>query len=402
VLIIDGYDIIMQLPPDIMIQRYFDIVRAANKKLDSRLGSATVGPMKEKPRQSILLGPDKLCWPMDDRRPACWAVPEDVGIPNNAFGKGSPGDIQRRLPRWLNSGTIIGPVDDMREFFRGTIHRIGVAYNPDYEHRESDQMYMSDMWAEQEYMRTVEELKLRKEPTVPDNDKSLIPPGGPDNRFIPQYTARQKVEFHLSLDYESALFQTRAFYEDYYTFIKFDQPGLAARITDNAAASLNFVPFDIRLPTAVRDSLGRLLASIHSNSTDIHALLAQTPLGTNVVTSHVFALFHCTGPKDYVRDFWKKMWFYRRAKSLLIATLKAIIKDKRVISETPIDGRTWRGATEYPSAASSIPQEDGNAWVRASGAWSDVGNEWLPWQKLCSAHEGILFEGEVPPKAGGV
>lgn len=99
VLVLDAYDVWLQLPPDVLIRRYFQAIDKANKRLKSESiygvehGGAVV-------KQSILFGPDKTCWPDDERRAACWAVPES-SLPDDIFGPATDTWMVPNRPKWL-------------------------------------------------------------------------------------------------------------------------------------------------------------------------------------------------------------------------------------------------------------------------------------------------------------
>lgn len=105
ILVVDGYDAWFQLGPTTLLERY----HRATKFLDER-AIATSGEQQvldHDIRHTILFGPDKLCWPIDFSRPACWAVPE-APLDPFAFGPETftgPVTSDYNLPLWLNSGT---------------------------------------------------------------------------------------------------------------------------------------------------------------------------------------------------------------------------------------------------------------------------------------------------------
>lgn len=139
-LLIDAYDIWLILRPEVMISRYFDLLEKSNERLQfqglfgRQHGGAEI-------RNTLFWGPDKICWPVESWRAACWAVPQSP-MRQNAFGPDTdtwmvlnryvyccrtpccgPRVIQVNCccdvrPRWLNSGTLIGPVKDMRDMFK--------------------------------------------------------------------------------------------------------------------------------------------------------------------------------------------------------------------------------------------------------------------------------------------
>lgn len=415
VLIIDGYDVVMQLPPDVLIRRYFAVNAAANARLAARFGAEPAEPaepaddddvdvdlglglgLNNHPRQSILFGPDKLCWPVDFRRPACYAVPE-TGIPDGAFGLGD--DIANSQPRWLNSGTIMGPVSSMRAMFAATIDRINATYDPDYICRESDQMYMGDVWGDQEYARSVRALKLQavggdvvvvdEQDFVPEGIDGFIPEGVEPERWIPDIAPGQKTEFQIGLDYESSLFQVWAGYENFLDLLSFNGTNSSALVDRNVNGAPDFVPFDIRLPADVTSSLTRLLDTIADvHNADPKDLVGTFALGTNLITHHVYGLFHCTGEKGYLDELWGQLWFYPYAKALLQATVSSI-KAGATISVSAIDGRIWKGANTYPSTPVEEVEETDDGEI-TYGAWADLSSEWLSWGELCAEHEDVLF-----------
>ena len=395
VLIIDGYDVVMHLPAEVMIQRYFEVTEAANAKLAERFGKIYTkgfpGGMHEQPRQTILFGPDKICWPVDQRRPACWAVPTDTGIPRGAFGM-DDGDMPHNQPRWLNSGTIMGPVSDMRQFIAATLDRIRTTYDPNHENKESDQMYMADVWGVQEYYRSVREVKAKGLARL--DGKEPIPKGGPFDKFIPTLAPRQKTEYHITMDYLSQLFGTRAGNEGFLDFLRYSGPGFSTLVKRNVSRRKGFMPYEIKLPRDVIDSLTRVFKSI-SKIQKLPAkpadMITRLRLGTNLVTRQVYALYHCTGEKGYLDELWPKLWFYPYAKSLLKTAIRETVEGKP-ISENLIDGRIWTFAHTYPA---STPRGE-DIGVEAAGAWADVNDGWLSYVKLCGEWEYELFGGVKP------
>jgi hypothetical protein len=209
VLMLDGDDIIFQPGPEVLLQRYFAEMNASNARLASKF-KRSIG------YNNILFGPDKMCFPEDFSRPACWVVPESP-LPRYAFGPSTDVDMERARPRWLNSGTIMGPASDMRALFQATKNKIDTTYDENNEQRNSDQMYLSDTWAEQDYARL-----LRRHGKVRDP----VPEESPDvERQHPSLEGEQ-TDYHVTLDYGSSLFQTVAGYRQYLSWITFNQSSI--------------------------------------------------------------------------------------------------------------------------------------------------------------------------------
>ncbi|KAH0530008.1 hypothetical protein TsFJ059_004688 [Trichoderma semiorbis] len=374
-IIVDGYDILIQLPPEIMVERYFQIAERADAQLASRFGVSVRELHKRGLRQTIFLGPDKICWPIDPLAPRCWVAPKSP-IPPSAWGPNKGHwEIEHSDPRWLNSGTIMGPIGDLRRYIAATMDEITATHDPTYEFRESDQYYLSNVWGRQEYWRS-RVMKGRA-------------PAGPPGRIIPvKNSPFQKTEYHIAIEYESALFQTKAGYEPYFGYLQFNESDLTARLTaDILQEGSAFEPSAIKMPESVAASLSKLYDAIpgaHPGSTSAD-WLSIVQLGVNFITNHIYGLWHCTGPKEFVGIEYPTLWFYPFVKSLLRAAVKAS-QAGEPLTQKLIDGRKWVPKNYYPVSA-DLNDEFG-------GAWTDLDNEFVPWRYLCEPHNEVLFQGE--------
>lgn len=381
VLVVDGYDVIHQLPADVLIERYFDIALQADKRVAKRFNTSVEEARSRGLRQTVFLGPDKVCWPIDHTQPRCWAVPSST-LPPNAFGPDKGGDnLYYTDPKWLNSGTIIGPIGDFRKFITATMEEIKTTYDAAYEFKESDQYYMANIWGRQEYWRSKAALKGGEVQ------------GGPDNRVVPEKGAGDKTsEFHIAIEYESSLFQTRTGNDRFFGYLPFNKTDVSAdMIFDIQEKGAEFKPIKIPMPDNVKNSLTKLYDAIpqaHPGST-AKDWLSAINLGVNYVTYHIYAIWHCTGPKEFMDTEYPTFWWYPFAKSLVKASVKAS-QSGELISSRLIDGRKWAPKTVYTAPGKSNDE--------FGGAWSDFnGGEFVSWKDLCSEHEAILFKGESPP-----
>ena len=189
VLMVDGYDVWFQLPPEVLIKRYFDVLKAQNERLLSIYGAKAV--KEEGIYQTVLFGTDKMCWPNNDEggRPACWAVPQSP-IPKYTWGpfedtsvEGALHDPYQCRPRWLNSGTIMGTVRDVRALLEAVAARVR-----DHTHGASDQYYFATIWGFQEFAR----LKMDANATIPGGYRI------PD--LDVEVSDSHKIEHHVTLD----------------------------------------------------------------------------------------------------------------------------------------------------------------------------------------------------------
>ncbi|KAK5942280.1 hypothetical protein PMZ80_004843 [Knufia obscura] len=337
VLMVDGYDAWFQLPPSVLIERYHSLVRDSSGQY-SRTGTRHL-LVRRSSLDTVFFGQDKLCWPGGRSRAACWAVPDST-LSLQAFGPDTDhGIVEHNRPRWLNSGTIMGPVKDVRDVFIATLEKIRANHT-----ENSDQFYFANVFAEQSYARQPAEV-----PTLSEEETVEIP-DIPDG---------QRTEYHIGIDYESALFQTVAFYEDYIAWVMYNQSSDSMK-SDHK----HFNPYHhFALPEDLQDSSpldtlpekGKRLATSHSSMlAEALGSWSSLPLGVNTITKQVFPLIHFTGKKGYREMWWHRNWFYPYAGDLL--------RHKQ-----------------------SLEEGVGDAWT----AGQEV--KVIPWSSLCGRYEEYLF-----------
>ena len=360
VLLVDGFDVTFQLGPDVLLKRYFQETAAAQDRLIERFGRSHVE--KHNLYNSILFGPDKVCWPDNFRRAACWAVPGSP-LPPDAFGPytdQSMGDMPHARPRWLNSGTIMGPVSEMREMFLATQRKINETYNPEYVLRNSDQMYFADLWADQEYART---LDFGGKPEVPI-------PGDVEESDKPVIDEGKKVEWHMGLDYKSALFQTAAGYRNYVSWMTMNRPSLPSVLK-------TLEPYRMELDEDVL-SARKPYADIRDDAALRNTSWRDVSLGVNIASGLAFPILHFTGDKSFRDTWWSRSWFFDEAERLRRASTQHY--DEK-IGLGPINGVQWAKNTPYDASR----RED------KAGPWTDTGDV-LSWDHLCADHETLLYK----------
>ncbi|KAF2740716.1 hypothetical protein EJ04DRAFT_507739 [Polyplosphaeria fusca] len=353
VLIVDGFDVLFQVGPDVMLRRYFAEVGASNARLASQYRGFDV-------HNNILFGPDKMCFPLDFSQPRCWAVPESP-LSRHAFGPDTDVDMQRARPRWLNSGTIMGPLKDLRTLFQATRNKIDQTFDLANPQHNSDQMYLADVWADQEYARVFSRDGVVHDP-MPQMATDV-------ERALPVLEEGQQTDFHVTLDYSSSLFQTTAGYYDHLTWTSFNRSSTQASQKSSEAWKLD-------LPEDLSHSPNPFAAIGDENTT-----WSGVSLGVNTITSNVFPVLHFTGDKSYRDRWWKRMWYFPKAKDLLKGSVSLSIEE---IGNEPIGGISWRKHGFLESAGRDL-----------SGARSDQG-ERLSWDGLCKEHENAMYSGVAP------
>ncbi|KAK5726992.1 hypothetical protein LTR15_002883 [Elasticomyces elasticus] len=371
VLIVDGYDVWFQLRRDVLIKRYY----ALNEAADARTAQVFGQDLFEKHdmRQTIVFGPDKICWPIDYGRPACWAAPL-ANMSDFAYGPQTlDGPEEYNHPRWLNSGTIIGPARHLRDLFNATLEGIHLNYDKhkDKGYRNSDQFYLAEVFGLQEWAR------LEKMPDLREFYKGLKYKydGGNPSRRGPELML-SKTEYHVGIDHASVMFQSLAFWKHYLTWTRPSQSWLKH---DAKANSM----YQIQLPDDIVRSAppySTLPGGHAPNSTD--KSWEDMEMMYNSVTKQVPAIIHMTAEKQFRHIWWQRLWFQPHAETLRLATVNATGTMQPAKRREIIGGYQWQNAEP--------PEGKDVKLAGLNGAWSDSAF-WLSWRGICEKHEGVLY-----------
>ncbi|KAI4741109.1 hypothetical protein E4T50_08482 [Aureobasidium sp. EXF-12298] len=378
VLILDGYDVWFQLRPDVLLKRYFEM----NANMDQRTIQAFGQDAFDKGdhRTTVIFGPDKICWPIDFSRPACWAVPH-TGLSPTAFGP-EPNDFREthNEPRWLNSGTIMGPIQDMIDVFQATLDLIHYNHTTD-----SDQFYFANVFGDQEFARLSLDQELletqAKERYREEFRKEEDPP-----RQIPEFDVGQRTEYHIGIDYFSAMFQTLAFYKQFLAWIR---PSDSWATKTSEAGDVTAERYNFKVAEDISASLSPFAAfeaspPASNSSVEYPKSWEDVSLCVNTVTDLAPVTLHFTGEKSLRELWWDKLWFYQDGEELRKASLRM---PEGPISQEPIAGKTWY------KIESSDPE------AGKGGAWADNGG-WHSWTSLCKTYEDQIFPRKTLKKKG--
>ncbi|ETN43808.1 uncharacterized protein HMPREF1541_11132 [Cyphellophora europaea CBS 101466] len=360
VFMMDGFDAWFQLPPSLMIKRYYDVVDYAQQHNAKLYGHAALS--KYNIKDTVLFGPDKLCWPGDGRRAACWAVPNSW-MDERSFGPDTDhGITEHNRARWLNSGTIMGPAREIRDVFAATLQKIH-----DHHTTDSDQFYFANVWADQSYARRLVQLEYDRARglNITDAEAFLHPPSPPveegqpppeDEKEIPELSDDKRSEYFIGLDFSSDIWQTIAFYEDYMTWV---QHNLSNRYVSSSAKSINPAHY-FKLPSDLAGLSPLTALARTGDSSSIWASLPEAlkswttlPLATNTVTKTVAPVLHFTGKKGYRELWWPRNWFWPYQKELL-----ALLRQRGVASD---------GKFREPLAGAWTYREKTMGWIK----WED-------------------------------
>lgn len=362
VLMIDGHDVWFQLRPEVLMGRYLDINKAANDRLKKQFGPAL---MKEHNiSQTIIFGAEKYCWPNEHNTAHCYAVPESP-LPRDTYGVNTDHGYKNNRPRWLNSGTVMGPVGDMRRLFEH-VHQLWLdePNNPGM-----DQYYFGELFGQQEVQRHM----LR-------NSSEWIHTFEwyePQDLVAPKWPSDGQTEFHIGLDYGSTMFQTLNVAWDDLSFVRYNGQDDIFEIQK----SLGIKPSrKVGMPADVSSSRppmvmnGEMFPSSGMGRSNVTcAQWGDAPLCTNFRSEAVPVAVHHNGDKSGMESMWKKMWFLPSAKEAL--------QRNSVAHGGPIVLGSRRG-----NRRSWWAMRRGH-----KGGWSDSG-VWLSWESLCSEHEGEIYQ----------
>lgn len=301
VLIVDAYDIWFQLPPEVLIRRYHQNNQLANERLAEQWAGRNL-PMK----QTILVSSQKKCFPQGVGSDLhCGALP-DSPLPSDLYGASTdmnpeknPNGYHDVRPKFLNSGSIMGPVGDMRRFLRRAKHKVdsGIANEV---HLFSDQGVFSEILGEQEAWRSWQRL-LKTSSKALNREASAI--------------VQQNMEYHVGLDYYQNLFIPTVMEDDDGQFVSPNNATAIARYSDILGISpvrVNGVPEDLR--------------GVHNPLADLEHVQGklsweEMPMYTDFFTTAVPAVVHHNAHKDGRKNrrttWWDRTWYFPHLRDLM-------------------------------------------------------------------------------------
>ncbi|KAK0380374.1 hypothetical protein CLIM01_02292 [Colletotrichum limetticola] len=311
ILLVDAYDVWFQLPPSVLIRRYMAQNYAADERIrkewiesPSRFSSNSGNNLI--PRQTIIISTQKKCWPDASlgSDPHCDDLPESSAR-EDMYGPHTdedPKQMHDLRPRYVNSGSLMGPVGDMKRMFRRAQEKVDEKQSAGAG-IFSDQGIFAEIFGEQEIWRTSkrqnhdEWVKLQAD--QPEKSAQEL----------------QQNDFSVGLDYIQDLFTPTVFGEDDGLYIaSSDGPGLR-----QAAADRGIDP--PRVAGIPGDMLG-LRSPIQETAIDKNMGWQDLPLYTDFWSTSVPVVVHHNAHRNglkgqRLRDWWKNNWFFPYLRSLL-------------------------------------------------------------------------------------
>ena len=356
-----------QLPAELVINRFFDLLQDSNASLRRTYGTKVVGNLTE-PRfvQKLLFGADKRCSSDDAGDLACAAVPYST-LPSefSRFSIRSEISGYQYRPRWLNSGTVLGRASDVRSLY--SFARARLAEDRIVSQSSSP---LASIFGEQEYMREVARQNTTSSwldwlaSKVSSSSKSP----NITNLHLDIVDGRE-YEVGIGLDYESQLVQTiQHARNDIEWLIVDDSVAVSDGREERVAYSEQLdLPLDVwRLGSPFQDYGYEEITGPLDDASWPHL-----PLAMNMQTMSVSPLLQADGIQEAdVQPLWRNMWFPPYAQFLA--------QSQR---ETP--------ATAAVAATSS---HERFVWDTSPemGAWTKEGR-WLPWTEICGNYEEDVF-----------
>lgn len=389
VLMVDGYDVWLQLPPEIMIQRYYQALKKTNDRLKRQNIHARQRSLLDVPITNTIIGTaEAFPFPRNGPIPAWESLPDST-LPNTTLGPmTNVGGRMSLLPKYANTGSLMGPVKDLRNLFEAIQGKIDIHYDEDYKSKNSDQYYTAFVMADQERARAgmimrhpqgldIAELPRQWSVTDPKSDK--------------------RVEYHMSLDLEMDAFQLSEDWSEFVTFMAHNRTHSIQGGRHQAA--LGYQP-------------GRLDTWPLSN--DIHNLRKPFSMGRegdglpldrswkdvllagNTVTGVIFPLYHVIIDKTYLQRWWSRLWWHPYGEPLLKAARRqrlerTAVGGRYLVAE--VDG-TRHEADKARKADRVEEMRSRDAKNEKGGVWSDAG-EYLTWGRMCGEYEEDIFVEQI-------
>ena len=364
-LIADGYDSWFQLRPSVVIDRFYAINERANKRIAERMGSQTTI------KQRIVFSAQKKCSSKNSDDLECYAVPPSE-LPAGIYGQKMDQDGDDGRPRYLNAGTVMGRVGDLRRLYNDAID---VAKEGKY---KSDTQVLAHMFGEQEYQREVDRAQGQsgwqkfKSMFSGDRRSDII---GPDpKRQRPTRKDDMPPDYGIGLDYHGEISQPAEFAENDVAWIAHDSSKRVNKKAQRPGIPTE-VPEDVRYSTPpfwTPDYTGYVKAP--------DADWSEVPLFTNLYTGVSPAIVR-QGPGDdgdsdeknpVVAGTWDQIWFLQYLRAILVAKARAPRMAHAVVQGA--DGpEEWWGP------------DDGRGGVRIDTG--DLPGDWKQWHDVCGSQD---------------
>ena len=304
VVMLDAHDVWLQLPPQVLMNRYFKSIQQANRHLERESGFFDSSWMQ----QTIVVSAQKGCFAPRDplSNLHCDSVPKSTLSPDvYGFWTDSKfwGGWNYLRPRFVNSGSFMGPIGDVKRYFDRVQHKLEISMGilVDGEELGGDQGLFAEVFGEQEIWRR----RLRDAHDYGD-DEAL-------QKTIP---LRDTFEYHVSLDYAQDLFYPTCYSEQDGYFVPLGEE----EAVESESARLGVSPPRIDgVPGDIREAKSPL-ATLEGVPDDKRSWGAL-PLYADFWTTAVPVAVHHNAWKDGLKSrrvtWWDLTWFFPYLRQLI-------------------------------------------------------------------------------------
>lgn len=316
VVMIDAHDVWFQLPPDVLLRRYYASNVEANQRislesdLDSEYGPSTAAAAASSSiEQTIVVSAQKGCVAPRDTTSNmhCNDVPEST-LPKDVYGFLTDFDIFKHKymrPRWVNSGTFMGPVGDMQRYFRRVKDKMDHDLDELTDDQElgGDQGIFAEAFGEQEIWRS-----------------RMMDPGATEEERDAAVQFRDRFEYHVGLDYRQLISYPTCYSEKDGDFVKLGVPGHVRKKSRQFGVvppRIGGIPSDMY---QAQRPFGR-----YAIEGTVHLTWGAVPLYTDFWTTATPVMLHHNAWRDGLKErrvtWWDRTWFFPHLRELLVARL---------------------------------------------------------------------------------
>lgn len=393
VLMMDGYDVWMQLRPQTLVDRFFAINRRADARIKRDLGAVAD---TYNIHQEIVFGCQKRCWPWSEKDPPCYAVPQS-SLVQDIYGPDTDTDVGNEVnpyiknrQRFLNSGVAMGTVRAMRKLFNQTLEQIKVEAN-----FGSDQYIFSHVFGDQEVYREM----LRRDALSPsERMRAKVSGWGSRSHFNPDHIEEVRAkaakhydgtfEFSVGVDYGSEIGLNTVFAEDDTVWAEFNnatqlKEAQEFRGIDAQHQRMNTIQQDIA------DSVPPFWTYSNEKKLPRWKKWTDVPLFTDVYTGITPAIIHHNAHRDNMKKlretWWPLVWYEKYVRTLYDAYIFSPVTPVAVSGYDESSVREW-----WPEEIWKGGARDGSSPVGQPEGW-------LRFDDLCRPHhEEVFRDGKGP------
>lgn len=308
VLILDAYDVWFQLPPDVLLRRYHESIRRGNERLRQEWDGEDEMPMK----QTIMVSAQKRCYPTikEGIDMHCEAIPQSDLSPDLYGPKtDTAGHYNHNYrPRYLNSGSFLGPLGDMKQYFRRVKERMDRQVAEDRPF-EGDQGVFGELFGEQEVWRT-----WRREHKAFSASNFSSSPG--------EALSQKEFELHIGLDYAQTLFLPTVYEENDGDFVSLNNQSMVDSYSSKQGVSPSRI---LGIPKDLRESQNPLANALPKQFPD-NTGWEEMPLYADFFTTAVPVILHHNAWKHGVKSrrskWWDRTWYFPYLRELMESHLE--------------------------------------------------------------------------------